>query len=136
VTDRIAFLHSALIPPDNDFEIIVANPPYIPLGQRDSLAPEVRDYEPEIALFGGADGLDFYRALFDDGVPGCLNNNGWVIVEVGYDQADSVRALVDLRYWEIGRSYHDLQGIERVLTVRATGNPFTEDIDEEEDENA
>jgi release factor glutamine methyltransferase len=132
VGHRIAFLHSSMIPPDNDFEIIVSNPPYIPLPERNSLAPEVRDHEPDIALFGGADGLDFYRKLFDDHVPGCLNGNGWVIVEVGYDQADSVRALVDRRYWEIGRSYHDVQGIERVLTFRVTGNPFTEGIDDEE----
>jgi release factor glutamine methyltransferase len=136
VAQRIAFLHTALIPPDNDFEIIVANPPYIPRAQRGSLAPEVRDYEPEIALFGGPDGLDFYRRLFTDHLPGDLNRSGWVIVEVGYDQADSVRALIDRRYWEIGRSYHDLQGIERVLTFRATGSPFIEGIEDDEDGNA
>jgi len=132
VAHRIAFLHSSMIPPENDFEMIVCNPPYIPRSERHALAPEVREYEPDLALFGGVDGLDFYRRLLHEYVPGTLNNDGWLIVEVGYDQADAVRALADLRDWEIGQSYRDLQGIERVLTFRARGR-YLETIDAEED---
>jgi release factor glutamine methyltransferase len=134
VADRIAFLHTDLIPPENDVDMIVSNPPYIPFTQRPSLAPEVRDYEPAMALFGGCDGLDIYRRLLHD-VPGDLNNGGWLIVEVGYDQAAAVKALADPRLWEIGRSYHDLQGIERVLTFRMRRRPW-EEIDEVQDRNA
>ena len=53
---------------------------------------------------------------------------GWLIIEVGYDQANAVRALADPRHWEPGRSYTDLQGIERVLTFRAVRT--TEEADE------
>ena len=127
---RIAFLHTPLIPPENDVDIIVSNPPYIPTRQRHSLAPEVRDHEPEMALYGGRDGLDFYRRLLDEHVPGELNYDGWLIVEVGYDQADAVKALADQRDWEIGRSYRDLQGIERVLTFHALRRPDEEDAAE------
>lgn len=133
VANRIAFLHTSMIPPENDFEMIVCNPPYIPRSERNSLAPEVREYEPHLALFGGLDGLDFYRRLLHEYVPGTLNNDGWLIVEVGYDQADAVRALADPRDWEIGHSYRDLQGIERVLTFRALRGRYEEEIDDEED---
>jgi release factor glutamine methyltransferase len=117
VAARIAFLHTSLVPPQNDIGMIVANPPYIPLSQRDALAPEVREFEPELALFGGDDGLDMYRQLLR--VSPDLDEDGWLIVEVGYDQAGAVRALADSRFWVPGRSYSDLQGIERVLTFRA-----------------
>ena len=119
VGSRIAFLHTDAIPPETDVDIVVSNPPYIPLSQREALPPEVRDHEPEAALFGGADGLAFYRALFER-LPGSFSHDGgWLVVEVGYDQSAAVRALADPRYWEAGRTYRDLQGFERVLTFRA-----------------
>ena len=125
VGDRIAFRHTEVIPPENDVEMIVSNPPYIPAGAHPSLPPEVRDHEPGVALFGGDDGFVFYRQLLDS--PGALVNGGWLIVEVGYGQADAIRDLVTERgaldhhshEWEAGKSYVDLQGIERVLTFRA-----------------
>ncbi len=135
VADRIAFLHTALVPPENDVDMIVCNPPYIPLAERSSLPPEVRDYEPVIALFGGPDGLDFYRLLLSQ-IPGDLTEGGWLIVEVGYDQANSVRALADPRTWEIGRSYRDLQGIERALTFRALRYSSIAEDDEAQDGDA
>ncbi len=135
VSHRIAFLHTSLIPPDNDVEIIVANPPYIPLPQRDSLAPEVRDYEPDVALFGGRDGLDVYRRLLSANTAGALVEDGWLIVEVGYDQSDAVTALADPLDWHRGQSHRDLQGIERVLTFRARHRD-KEIIGDAEDEDA
>lgn len=117
VSERIAFLHSALIPPENDFEIAVTNPPYIPRSERGNLPPEVLDYEPEMALFGGEDGLDVYRRLFGQ-LPGHLRQGGCLVVEVGYDQANAVTALADPSMWALERIYRDLQGIERVLTFR------------------
>jgi release factor glutamine methyltransferase len=117
VADRIAFLHSALIPPENDVEVVVSNPPYIPRRERDRLPPEVCDYEPAQALFGGEDGLDIYRAMFQN-LPGDLVQGGYLVVEVGYDQAAAVAALADPSMWTLERTYRDLQGIERVMTFR------------------
>jgi len=117
VAPRIAFMHSALIPPENDVDIVVSNPPYVPRGQRDSLPPEVRDHEPAQALFGGEDGLDMYRLLFQE-LPGDLQQGGCLVVEVGYDQASAVAALADPSMWALERTYRDLQDIERVLTFR------------------
>jgi release factor glutamine methyltransferase len=122
---RIAFLHSALVPPETDVDMIVSNPPYIPAKAERSLPPEVRDHEPSIALFGGEDGLRFQRMLLE--APGDLTDGGWLIVEVGYDQGDVIRELAasrfwpdaDMHFWTPGRSYRDLQGIERVLTFQA-----------------
>jgi release factor glutamine methyltransferase len=117
VIERIAFLHTAIVPPENDIDLIVSNPPYIPTGDRDALPPEVRDYEPHGALFAGQDGLAFYRRLLNDR-SNSLNPGGWLIVEVGYDQTEAVIALADPARWEPGRRYRDLQGIDRVLTFR------------------
>jgi len=115
---RIAFRHTECVPPDNDVEMIVSNPPYIPELDRSTLAPEVRQYEPDLALFGGKDGLDFYRRLFRD-VPGDLRESGRMIVEVGYDQAPRVKAMANPRFWRFEHSARDLQGIERVLVFQA-----------------
>jgi len=131
---RIAFVLTESIPPEDDVELIVSNPPYIPRRERDGLPQEVREYEPGLALFGGEDGLDFYRRLFTNTI-GCLNQDGWLVVEVGYDQAPAVRALADPCYWEAGRAYRDLQGIERVLTFRALRRYVGQPADEEQDEH-
>jgi release factor glutamine methyltransferase len=122
VGKRIAFICSEAIPPSDDVEIVVSNPPYIPIGERASLAPEVRDYEPPNALFGGTDGLEFFRRLLDN-LPGSLTENGRLIVEAGYDQAARIKALADPRFWSFERSYRDLQGIERVLVFEAVRPP-------------
>jgi release factor glutamine methyltransferase len=131
VESRIAFLHSGIIPPGNDVDIIVSNPPYIRAAAAVSLPPEVRDYEPGVALFGGEDGLDFYRALLEH--PQDLTDGGFLIVEVSYDQASAVGELAaaglwgdaDRYSWEPRRTYHDLQGIERVLTFQVRHIPTT-----------
>ena len=126
---RIAFVHSSYMPPQNNADIIVSNPPYVPDKAQPALPAEVRDYEPSVALFGGSDGLDCFRRLLRD--PGDLSAGGWLVVEVGYDQGDAVRALAASRIreagdrcsWEPGPTYDDLQGIERVLTFKARRDP-------------
>jgi release factor glutamine methyltransferase len=116
VSHRIGLLHTDVIPPAGDVEIVVSNPPYIPDRERASLAPEVREYEPDIALFAGEEGLGFYRRLFDGA--GDLTENGALVVEVGYDQAARVKSLPHPRVWRFERAYRDLQDIERVLVFR------------------
>lgn len=134
VSRRIAFMHSALIPPENDFEIAVSNPPYIPLTERSTLPPEVRHYEPELALFAGVDGLETYRELFSN-LPGDLRQGGCLVVEVGYDQAAAVAALADPSMWTLERIYRDLQGIDRVLTFRLLRDGWHHEVlGEDEDE--
>lgn len=101
------------------FDLMVSNPPYIPRGDIESLAPEVRAYDPVEALDGGADGLGIYRALsraLADAVP-----QGWAFFEVGAGQAEAVQdilrenlgsAVAELRTWQ------DLGRHERCVAVR------------------
>ncbi|BCR06506.1 release factor glutamine methyltransferase [Desulfuromonas versatilis] len=74
------------------YDLVVSNPPYIPEGDLAGLMPEVKDFEPRLALAGGADGLDCYRILAAR-VPAMLRQGGWLLVEVGIDQAESVQRL-------------------------------------------
>jgi release factor glutamine methyltransferase len=78
--------------PGERFDMIVSNPPYIPTGDLAGLEPEVRDHEPRAALDGGADGLDFYRLIIPAAV-GQLQPRGWLLVEVGVDQAAAVKEM-------------------------------------------
>jgi release factor glutamine methyltransferase len=117
--DRIRFLNGDLIEPvaGEEFEIIVSNPPYVAERDRNSLSIEVRDFEPAQALFAGEDGLDIYRRL----IPGAfcaLVRGGFLALEIGYGQAEAVRALVQAAGFERVEFTTDLQGILRVAIAR------------------
>jgi release factor glutamine methyltransferase len=75
------------------FDVIVSNPPYIASAVIDTLQPEVRDYDPRLALDGGVDGLEAYRAIIPD-LPRLLKPNGLFVLEIGHDQSKSVPAMV------------------------------------------
>jgi len=95
LVDRLRILHSdlfAALPPEERFDLIVSNPPYIPASEYEALEPNVRDYEPRLALHGGADGLDVYRRLVPEAL-GRLRAGGTLALEVGVGQATAVRAL-------------------------------------------
>jgi release factor glutamine methyltransferase len=77
---------------DENFDLVVANPPYIPSADIETLEPEVRDHEPRLALDGGADGLDAYRLLAPE-ILRVLKPGGVFAVEIGYDQSKAVEAL-------------------------------------------
>ncbi|MGI9490546.1 MAG: peptide chain release factor N(5)-glutamine methyltransferase [Geminicoccaceae bacterium] len=101
---------------EGGFDLIVSNPPYVTTGEAETLAPEVRDFEPATALFAGVDGLDAYRLLAGD-LHRLLAPDGVTLLEVGAGQAQSVERLMednDLR--PIGRR-QDLAGIDRCLIV-------------------
>lgn len=101
------------------FDVIMANPPYIPTGEILSLMPEVRDFEPENALDGGADGLDFYRKIAGQ-VKDYLNPGGYVYMEIGYDQGEAVSELMrNARFTEV-EVIKDLARNDRV--VKGKGN--------------
>ena len=77
------------------FDLIVCNPPYIPTAELQGLDASVRDYEPHLALDGGEDGLQYYRAVLN-GWKGLLRQSGWLLFEVGETQADEVEKLMRL----------------------------------------
>lgn len=118
VDGRIRFLQIdlAALPP-GPFDLIVANPPYIPLDDLDGLMPEVRDHEPSSALAGGKDGLDCYRLLAEQAVDR-LRPGGWLLVEVGIGQAASVRELFDQAGLREGFTRDDYSGVPRVVGGR------------------
>ena len=99
------------------FDIVVANPPYIADGDLAGLMPEVRDFEPTLALKGGPDGLDSYRALARQAVE-LLVPGGWLLLEVGIAQAEAVRDLLaTVGLMEIF-SRDDYAGVPRVIGGR------------------
>jgi release factor glutamine methyltransferase len=100
------------------FDIIVSNPPYIAHGEIVSLAPEVRDYDPSLALDGGADGLDGYRAIASQARP-LLAQGGRLIVELGAGQEQAVRALFTKAGFTVAAVKEDLAGIPRALSATA-----------------
>jgi release factor glutamine methyltransferase len=77
---------------DGQFDLVTANPPYIPSQDIEGLDPEVRDHEPRLALDGGPDGLDAYRILAPE-ILRVLKPGGLFLVEIGYDQSAAVEAL-------------------------------------------
>ena len=95
------------------FDLIACNPPYLDAADMAELQAEVRR-EPALALFGGADGLDFYRRVAKD-APAHLKKGGALLFEVGRGQARAVRAMLD---WGECAVYEDLNGIERVVEAR------------------
>ena len=102
-----------------DFDAIVCNPPYIPSGDIPGLDVSVRDYEPHEALDGGADGLDFYRAIAPKW-KSALRLGGSLIFEVGIGQAPAVEEILAQSGYEDIKTAADTQGIWRV--VEGTAN--------------
>jgi release factor glutamine methyltransferase len=98
------------------FDLIVSNPPYVAHGEIASLAPEVRDYDPTIALDGGADGLDGYRAIAAQ-ARRLLAPGGTLIVELGVGQEQAVRALFTKAGLTIAAARADLAGMPRALAA-------------------
>ncbi len=111
---RLGDLHCLPVGP---FELIAANPPYIPQGELAGLQPEVRDYEPQLALAGGDDGLDCYRCLAAQ-ARDRLTDGGWMLLEVGIGQAGAVQKLLSLAGLTEVFCRHDYAGVERVVGGR------------------
>jgi release factor glutamine methyltransferase len=97
-------------------DLLVSNPPYVPLEEEAGLQREIRDYEPRLALFSGLTGLDMYRRLADD-AGRVLRPGGWLVVELGFKTAGPVRQMLDERWAEV-RVVPDLAGFDRVLAAR------------------
>jgi len=120
VDGRIRFEQADLLDGiDAQAALIVCNPPYVPARQEPGLMPEVRRFEPHVALFGGEDGLDMYRRLLPMAA-GRLQSGGRLLVEVGYDQDGSVADLASGQGWRLASAGRDLQGITRTLVLERT----------------
>lgn len=98
------------------FELVTANPPYIPSAELAELAPDIRDFEPRLALDGGPDGLDVVRAVIR-GALSHLEREGVLAVEIGYGQAASVRALFEQAGFRDIDVRRDYGGVERVVSA-------------------
>lgn len=115
-----------LFPPEKEetlFDLILVNPPYIPRAEISYLMPEVRDYEPHLALDGGEEGLDFYRRLAASAAL-YLKEDGWLLMEHGAAQEDAIREI--FADWPQGRgsaviSRRDAAGHDRVLAFQVSG---------------
>jgi release factor glutamine methyltransferase len=100
---------------DRSMDLIVSNPPYVPLGTREGLQREVRDWEPHVALFAGESGLELYQRIVAD-TPRVLRPGGWLVMELGFGSVNRVSGL--LEGWNEMRVEPDLAGIPRVIAAR------------------
>lgn len=121
VEDKITFLAGDLfnavegIGLEGTIDLIVSNPPYVSKAEINTLQPEILDYEPALALYGGEDGLDFYRTIIHE-APRYLSSWGILIMELGYGMADGVRHLLEEEMVFTGiEIIKDLAGIDRVI---------------------
>lgn len=124
VAGQVTFLEGDLLKPlrarglSGQVDIVVSNPPYIAEREWEALQPEVRLFEPRIALAGGEDGLAVYRRLVQEAID-LLSADGWLIMEVGQGQAESVRMLLDAtKQYGMVDVRPDQAGIDRVVCAR------------------
>jgi len=111
---------------DHRIDVLVSNPPYVPRTDEPGLQREVRDYEPHVALFAGPTGLEIYERLIADAAR-VLRPGGWLLLELGYNSLDPVRAMLEAPLsrdqrerspWSEITVIPDLAGIPRVITAR------------------
>ena len=94
------------------FDLIYSNPPYIKSSEIENLQLEVKDHEPRLALDGGNDGLYFYREIIKE-APNYLNNNGFLVFEIGYDEAEDISLIMKKNFDT--KIYKDLNHLDRVI---------------------
>ncbi|MBE5881624.1 MAG: peptide chain release factor N(5)-glutamine methyltransferase [Lachnospiraceae bacterium] len=112
---RVRFVQSNLFEAlDEQFDIIVSNPPYIRTDVIEMLMPEVRDHDPRMALDGMADGLFFYRKIIDE-AGNYLKRGGQLFFEIGHDQAEEVSTLMREHGYKEIEVKKDYAGLDRVV---------------------
>lgn len=102
---------------EKNYDLIVSNPPYIPVEEYNELMPEVKEYEPRMALTDGGDGYYFYKKISEESV-NYLKNGGYLAFEVGYTQGETVSQLMEKNGFQIIGRVADYGGIERVIIGR------------------
>lgn len=120
VADRVRFVETDLLAAVGElrsFDVIVSNPPYVARNHADLLPREVREHEPESALFGGPTGIEIYARLIEQAAA-LLGRGGILVLELGYDSADHVRSLLyGQPAWVNVSITNDLAGIPRVIAA-------------------
>ena len=121
ILDRIEFAISdcfgALDAGKYQFDLVVSNPPYVSAEMIAGLQREVRDHEPLVALSPGGYGLSVIRRLLVE-APAVLKTEGHLVMEIGFDQSEAVKNLVDDSVWRLLEIRPDLQGIPRIVILR------------------
>jgi release factor glutamine methyltransferase len=121
VAGRMVFVVSdcfnSLDKDEYQFDVVVSNPPYITAATIAGLQREVKDHEPLIALSGGSDGLSIIRRLLLE-APAFLKTGGYMIMEIGFDQGEAVKDLLDENTWHLLEIRPDLQGIPRIVILQ------------------
>lgn len=121
VAERALFVVSdcfdALDQTEYGFDLIVSNPPYVSEAALSGLQREVRDHEPLVALSPGTDGLSVIRRLLAD-APAYLKPNGHMLMEIGFDQSEEVRNLINRNVWSLLEIRPDLQCIPRIVVLQ------------------
>lgn len=120
VAGRITFLQGNMFEPLNGLsikaDIIVSNPPYISKDGMKKIEPEISQYEPAGALYGGDDGMDFYKRIIAES-PAYLAKGGYLMLEMGYGQAEEIRQLMEVSFENIDIK-KDFTGIDRVIKAQ------------------
>ena len=117
VEDRVTLIRSDVLTDVTDVaDLIVSNPPYVPEADASAMQPEVLRYEPHVALFGGATGLEVMHRLFVQ-ARDRLADHGRLVVEFGFGQAAGVSNLAHETGWCVERIREDLQGIPRTVVL-------------------
>jgi len=117
VAERICFAEASLLgKSDSFFDLILSNPPYVGRREAASLAREVREHEPEMALYGGQDGSEFYGELIAEAGQR-LKPQGILVVELGHESLPAVEVLLEPATWINVGVTNDLAGIPRVIAA-------------------
>jgi release factor glutamine methyltransferase len=119
VGDRLQLLESDVFEksPDDQFDVIVSNPPYVPSADIAGLQPEVRDFEPHVALSDGRDGLSIISRIIDAS-PRFLPSGGFLLMEIGFNQSPLVVEMFESKIWNKPELFPDLQGIPRLVCAQ------------------
>jgi release factor glutamine methyltransferase len=104
------------------FDLILSNPPYIGRRTQETLSREVREHEPEVALYGGEEGYEFYAELVAQSHE-FLKPGGLLVLEIGHDSLPAVQPLLESRHWTNLGVTNDLAGIPRVLAAERLPTP-------------
>jgi release factor glutamine methyltransferase len=120
--DRIRFVECNLLSDaafSGPFDLVVSNPPYVGRKEKETLMREVRDHEPELALYGGEEGYEFYADLIVQAARH-LKPGGLIVLELGHNSLPAVQPLLDLLDWTNVAVTKDLAGIDRVIAAERT----------------
>ena len=105
---------------EGTFDIVVSNPPYIPVGEMEGLMPEVREHEPELALAAAEDGLLFYNSIIKE-IRRFLREGGWLFFEIGSGQGEAVSGRMRQAGFSGVEIKKDLAGLDRIVCGRLPG---------------